>query len=922
MPLTSGARLGPYEVTGELGVGGMGEVYRARDTKLKRDVALKVLPELLAGDPDRLARFRREAQVLASLNHPNIAAIHGFEDSGQTHALVMELVEGPTLADLITSTPLQLSPALAIARQLIDALEAAHDSGIVHRDLKPANVKVRDDGTVKVLDFGLAKALDPTDPSSAASVSNSPTLTARATQMGMILGTAAYMAPEQARGRPVDRRADIWAFGVVLYEMLSGRRAFEGDDVSITLAAVLKEDVTWDALPADLPAPIRRLLRRCLEKDPKRRLGAISDARFELDEATSPSSADAAAPGAVRSRLTGKERVIWAALTLLALATAGLFAWWSASGDEPAPQAVVRFGVLPPDEGLYSGTPPRFSISPDGRFLAFAASARPGLPDQLWLRRLESLEVTPIAGTESGAGGLSPQSPFWSPDGQRLAFFLQSQEGASGDSMLRVVDLGGGGIQVVCDLPSNNAGGSWNAEGVMLVSSQGTKGIQRVPATGGVPMPVTTLDESRQETAHLFPQFLPDGRHFIYQVLTKDRSGWATFVGSIDSPERQMLVQSDHARFAAPNLLLYVMSENLMAQTMDMNTRQLTGEPLRIATGLGARAANGRAGFAVSGTGVLVYYSNADPEQGSGVPERQLTWVDRSGTPIGTVGTPTSAASIRLSPDTGRVAMTETVARPGTVSRTLWVADLGRNVKAPLTTATTTALSPAWSADGTRLLFASRIGEGSLTIAERAASGATAATTRYEEKGSHLIPLDESSDGDLIVFSKSQTLGQRRSLHFVSKQDGMKPRPYLTGEFDYAQASLSTDGKWLAYASNESGGYQVVVQPFPDASQGKSQISTNGGASPRWRRDGRELFYVDDEQRLMAVPIAINRTLEPGTPRPLFSLPARTTLSTFGGAYVYDAAPDGQRFLVSIPTRAAAAIPLTVTTNWTTLLKK
>src|SRR5688572_2187929 len=562
---------GPYQILDKLGEGGMGEVYRARDTTLNRDVALKVLPDSLAADPDRLARFRREAQVLASLNHPNIAHIHGFEQAGSgptaTFGIIMELVEGPTLADRIEQGPVPPADAWPIARQIADALEAAHDLGIVHRDLKPANIKVRDDGTVKVLDFGLAKALDPTDPASQASISNSPTLTARATQMGMILGTAAYMAPEQARGRAVDRRADIWAFGVVLYEMLSGRRAFEGEDISITLAGVLKEDVKWDALPADLPVSIRRLLRRCLEKDPRRRLAAISDARLELDEAISPSEAVPArvAPLGISRR----ERWMWASLAAVAVVIAALFAWPSAPAPDAAPP-VTRFGVLPPGDGAFSGNPPRFAISPDGQSLVFSATPEPGKPDQFWLRRLDSMEITPVPGTESGSSGLLPQSPFWSPNGRYLAFFVQTERvGREGESRLKTVDLQGGGVQTVCDLPSNNASGSWNADGIMLVSSQETKGIQRVPASGGVPAPVTALDASRNEVAHRFPQFLPDGRHFIFQVQTTDRKNWAFFVGSIDSPKGRMLVQSEYARFAAPDILLYVREANLFAQTMD-----------------------------------------------------------------------------------------------------------------------------------------------------------------------------------------------------------------------------------------------------------------------------------------------------------------------------------------------------------------
>jgi Tol biopolymer transport system component len=918
MSLTPGTRLGGYEIIAELGRGGMGEVYRARDAKLNRDVALKVLPDLLASDGDRLARFRREAQVLAALNHPNIAHIHGFEDSGPAHALVLELVEGPTLADRLAAGPIALGEAIPIARQIADALEAAHDQGIVHRDLKPANVKVREDGTVKVLDFGLAKALDPTDPASAASVSNSPTLTARATQLGLILGTAAYMAPEQARGRVVDRRADIWAFGVVLYETLSGQRAFEGDDVSITLASVLKEDVKWEALPADLPAAIRRLLRRCLEKDPKRRLSAIGDARLELDEPHVV--ADTATTNAAPARAIGKERWIWASVTGLAVVAAAAVGLGSSRTNEVSPP-LTRFSVAPVGEGGFMGPVPRFALSPDGQSLVFSATVQAGKAEQLWLRRLDSVDVRPIPGTQGAPGAEMPQSPFWSPDGRYLGFFVQTlPDGSTGDSRLRVVDLQGGAVQPWATLPSNNASGSWNSDGVILVSSQATNGVQRLPVGGGVPVQVTTLNEESGEIAHLFPQFLPDGRRFIFQARTKDRRNWATFVGSLDSGERTMVVHSDYARFAAPNILLYVRDDNLLAQRMDATTLALTGEAVQVAAGVSALATNGRAAFSVSNTGGLAHSANPNPDQISGTPSRQLTWFDRSGKALGTVGSPVSASRLRLSPDGKRVALLEFApSTPAVGIGALWVADLGRTVKAPLMPANILVTSPTWSADGTRLLFGSRADATRFSMTERASSGATPARLVHEQADENVVPLDESSDGAFVVFAAGK--GGLRSLQVLSRADG-KRTTYMSGPFDYAQASLSRDGKWLAYASNESSRYEIVVQPFPDPSKGKWPISTSGGTSPRWRGDGRELFYVDAEQRLMAVPITASRELA-GRPAPLFVLPTSAPRNIGGAAYLYDVTEDGLRFLVAVPTTTTSQVtPLTVTTNWMSLLKK
>ena len=906
MPLSPGAAVGPYEVTGTLGAGGMGEVYRARDTKLGRSVALKVLPDLFASDPERLARFTREAQVLASLNHPNIAAIYGLEGE----ALVMELVEGDDLSVLIARGPMPLADALLLARQIADAIEAAHEQGIIHRDLKPGNVKVRADGTVKVLDFGLAKALDANASSATSDSHNSPTLTARATQMGMIIGTAAYMAPEQARGKAVDRRADIWAFGAIVYEMLTGRRAFEGDDVSVTLASVIKEDPRWNALPGDLPPALTRLLRRCLEKDPKRRLSSIGDARLELEESVLPSSETAPA-AASRSGIGRLERAIWATGVGIAGIAAVLFALQATSSPETRPD-VARFGVLPPGEGRFSGAVPRFSISPDGRLLVFAASPQLGKPDQLWLRRTDSIDVTPVAGSESVPGAQMPQSPFWSPDSGHLAFFVQD---AARGSRLKVVNLQSGSTQYVCELPSNNPAGTWNRDGVILVSSQESKGIQRVPASGGIPVAVTTLDASRQEIAHLWPQFLPDGRHFIYQSQTADRREWAIFIGSLDSPDRRRLVQAEFARAAAPDLFLFVREETLFAQVLDAGTMTLTGEASVVATGVPSMSSNGRAGFSVSDTGVLVSSADTSDSRGASL---QLAWVDRNGKVLGSVGPPTSSLAVRLSPDGTRAALLEEAGdRASAPGRALWVADLERGVKAPLTTGRS-AVSPSWSADGLRVVFGSRTERGGFAIAEGAASGATAPRTIYEEAGHNIVPLDASADGQQVVFSRG--LAGMRTLHALSRSDG-KPSVYLANEFDHPQASLSYDGRWLAYTSNESGAYEIIVQSFPDPSKGKWPISTRGGSSPRWRRDGRELFYLDAEQRLIAVAVETAGGFVPGRSTPLFSVP----FQILGGAYTYDVARDGQKFLVSYPpgnSTVDSRVPLTVTTNWTSLLKK
>jgi serine/threonine protein kinase len=916
-----GQAIGSYQVISKLGSGGMGEVYRARDTKLSRDVAIKVLPEAFALDADRVARFTREAQVLASLNHPNIAGIYGIENS----AIVMELVDGQDLSEIISAgaeaPALHLSDAIAIARQIIDALEAAHEQGIIHRDLKPQNIKVREDGTVKVLDFGLAKALDVNASGATPDAMNSPTLTARATQMGMILGTAAYMSPEQARGRPVDKRTDVWAFGCVLFEMLSGRKAFDGEDITEMISAVMKTEPNWSAMPEDLPANIRTILTRCLVKDRKSRIPDISVVRYMLDETSSTSKMT---PAPAQASLTGVarwERAVWASLAIVAAAVAVWLALPSSSDPVDA-LTMARFEVSPPGEGRFIGTAPRMAISPDGRSLAFSASSKAAEADQLWIRRLDSMEVRPVPGTQSTPDANQPQSPFWSPDSRQLAFFVQTgleAGGLSRGSRLLTADMTGGAVRKICDLPANNASGTWNSEGVLLVSSQGTKGIQRVSANGGVPTQVTTLDSVTKEIAHLWPQFLPNGRHFLYQAQTDARGDWAIFAGAIDSADRHQVVKSDYARFAAPNLLLYVVGENLLARHMDMQTRTLTGDPVVLATGMVNLLGNGRSGFTVSDAGVLVYASN--PDQQSGMVNRRLTWLDRRGTPLGPVGPPVSAFNFRLSPDGNRVALIEVIGDRAT-GRQLWVADLERNVKAPLASSRQT-FSPAWSDDGQRLVFSSATDDGRVTIAERVASGATPMSTLHDETGPSvaLVPLDESNDGKLVVFTRANS--GVRSLYVLSKTDG-KVVPYLQDGFDHPQASLSRDGRWLAYTTNESSTYEVVVQPFPDPSKGKWPISTGGGANPRWRRDGRELFYVNTAAQLVAVPVTTHQGLVPGKPQPLFLLPGNLP-ATSTGAYGYDVSSDGQRILVSLGPggigNVSAAIPLTVVTNWTQLLK-
>jgi serine/threonine protein kinase len=585
MPLATGTRLGPYEILGALGAGGMGEVYRARDTKLNRDVALKILPRAFASDPDRLARFRREAQVLASLNHPHIAQIHGFEDSVATHALVMELVEGPTLADLIGSG-MAVREALAVARQIAEALEAAHERGIVHRDLKPANVKVRPDGTVKVLDFGLAKALGPEGTGAASDAMLSPTLTGRATQLGVILGTAAYMAPEQARGKTVDRRADMWAFGCVFFEMLTGRRTFGGDEISDVLAEVIKSEPDWAALPADTPPAIRRLLRRCLTKDPKDRQADASTARLDIDDALLPS--EMASPIGSPPRARRRDRMMWStALLVTAIAASVVTALYyrrALTAVQAPPEARLHIIVPPMPDNAF------FSISPDGRSVVFEAAAERGQGDQLWLRPLDQESAKALPGTESVFDAA------WSPDSGSLAFLANQK--------LKRIDLASLAVQTLADAATPR-GVSWGADGTILFAPGGNGPLYRISAAGGRPEPATALRSTR-EASHRDPRFLPDGRHFLVWVLGEAETR-GEYVGSLGSTDIRRLFDADGpADVAPPDHLLFVREGVLYAQRFDMRTLEPAGEPVPVAANVFASPTDGTA-VSASSAGPIAY---------------------------------------------------------------------------------------------------------------------------------------------------------------------------------------------------------------------------------------------------------------------------------------------------------------------------
>jgi eukaryotic-like serine/threonine-protein kinase len=903
LALASGTRLGVYEVTAQIGQGGMGQVYRARDTKLDRDVAIKILPEAFAHDADRLARFTREAQTLASLNHPHIAAIYGLEESGGVRALVMELVEGEDLSQRIARGAIPLDEALPIAKQIADALEAAHEQGIIHRDLKPANIKVRSDGTVKVLDFGLAKAMEPAAGSSP-SMSQSPTITTpAATRMGVIMGTAAYMSPEQAKGKVIDKRTDIWAFGCVLYEMVTGTRAFEGEEVSEVLARILERDPDFSALPSTTPPAIRRLLRRCLEKDRKRRLDSAADARLEIDEAlTAPAEHLVASTAQPRN-------VGWRSALGAALLTGGVLAIAATLYvRRPAPAPVItRLEISTPGTGY----PFQFALSPDGRRLVFVTGATG--PPQLAVRVLDQVGVQILAGTEGAS------YPFWAPDSRTIGF-------AAGGKLKRI-DLSGGGPQALADVPGFR-GGTWNDEGVIVFAPTPASGLglMRVSATGGTPVVVTHLATGQSFLQHSWPQFLPDGRRVLFFVgsnVAPTRRG--VYVASLDGGEPMRVVAAEtHARYAPPGYLLRVSQGVLVAQRFDAARATVSGDLVPVAQGVGQNDGNFLSAFSVSATGILAHRS------GVGASRRQLVWLDRTGKVLGVVGPPDEnfPSSPALAPDDRRVANGRIVQGNSDV----WLTDVAREVATKFTFDPATEVSPVWSPEGSRVVFRSlRNGPSDLFV--KPANGATDEQPLLVTP-QNKTPLDWSRDGRFLLYAnldpKTQSdLWVLPLAPSTGAADARKPFPVVQTAFDETQGQFSPDGHWLVYTSNESGREEIYVRPFPE-SGGKWQVSTAGGSQPRWRVDGKELFYVAADARLMAVPIRVTpdgRAVDAGTPVALFrtrlATGANITLSGWQSRALYAVARDG-RFLMNVNVDAGAAdvSPLTIVLNWDAGLKK
>ena len=876
--LQPGQSIGPYEVVGLIGQGGMGEVWQARDTKLDRDVALKVLPEAFTLDPDRLARFEREAKVLASLNHPNIGSIYGLEeaDGGKFRALVLELVEGPTLADRIKQGPIPLDEALPIATQIVEALEAAHEQGVIHRDLKPANVKVKADGVVKVLDFGLAKALDPEPGSGAAANSPTISLTAAATQMGMVIGTAAYMSPEQAKGKVADKRADIWAFGVVLLEMLTGHRVFSGETVSETLAAVMMKEPEWDRLPPDLPSKLDDLLCRCVQKDPRQRVRDIGDVRLAIEGGFETTASAPSEPVAV-PQLQVWQRPIPAVVAGLALLAVGGFAVWAllGSGTQPSPSPKRFTLTLPDSDRLPVAAGDMLALSPDSQTLVYVASRDGAI--QLFRRPIDQFEATLMPGTEGA------RDPFVSPDGQWVGF--------GADGALQKVALVGGPAQTLTALPTDLRGADWGADDMIVYGLMRSGPLMQVPAAGGDPTPLFTPDDGRFSW---FPQVLPDGDAVLFTLSAFGPDAGELHLLIRGTGEHRTLVPNAVAgRVLRTGHLVFLRSGALWAVPFDRERLDIVGNPAPVVEGVRVEG-GGAVQFALAGDGSLVYIPG-DAVSGT----RSLVWVDRAGGEEPLAVPARDYFTHSLSPDGTRAAVN---LLDDSGNRDVWVSELARGTLTRVTTHAAVDTRPLWHPDGQSVVFAS-FRDGPLALFRKAADGTGTAEplVTFDESVTFITPYDWSPDGArLFVDAVLPETGS--DVGMVSLDGPGTWEPLIQTAATEWSPALSPNGRWLAYTSNETGQQEVYVQRFPEL-DGRQVISVGGGASPNWSADGREIIYlrapVGPRDAVMRVTLDIDEGDPPslivGTPERLFDW---QYFGAPGGRRHYDVSPDGQRFLM------------------------
>jgi serine/threonine protein kinase len=833
-----------------------------------------------------MVRFEREAQVLASLNHPHIAHIHGMEESNGIRALVMELVEGQTLAERIAKGSVPLEEAVPLAKQTAEGLEYAHDRGIIHRDLKPANIKLTSDGQVKILDFGLAKALE--GEAGEVNISTSPTISTAATRAGVLLGTAAYMSPEQAKGKAVDRRADIWAFGCVLFEMLAGKAAFEGETITDTLAAVVRAEPEWTRLPKETPRRIRELLQRCLTKDSKQRLQAIGEARIALENAFADDRVSASATNSSRVRFFAGAAIFLSVATIVI----GI-AHWSRT---PEKARIVRSYIkaMPNSSFVVGAQQGGFAISPDGLRIAYVAQNADGKA-LLWVRSLDSLQAQALEGTNEAS------FPFWSPDSHSIGFFALGK--------LKKIESSGGPSFTICDAP-NPRGGSWNQDGVILFTPNLNVPLHRVSANGGAPVPVTTLDPAKGITSHRWPQFLPDGHHFLYVAGTpltpKENPTNAIMLGALDSKESKLLLHAHASAQYASGHILFLQQSTLMAQPFDVRRLDLTGEAFPIADPVQETELILRSMFSASENGPLVYL------EGTSSASRELIWLDRNGKKVGEIPGADDYMGPRISPDGKKVLYTVGLASGYDV----WSYEMALGLKTRLTFATSSgraSLGPLWSPDGQRIAYTATL-NGKFGFYQKPANGSGNEEVLLEENDSVKYPNDWSSDGKFLAFHQApQGINEIWMLSLTGER---KATPFLQFKFSSANSTFSPNGKWLAYSSTESGDQKVYVVPFPGLG-GKWQVSPGGGSYPRWRRDGKELFYLSADNKIVAAEVkADGANFAIGAVNPLFE--TRVCRTNFGG---FDVAADGQRFIICHePGQPNVAI--TLVENWDAELKK
>jgi len=892
--------LGPYRILSPLGAGGMGEVYRARDTRLDREVAIKVLPADFAKDADRLRRFEQEARATSSLNHPNILIVHDLGTHDGAPYIVSELLEGEELRAPLNHGALTLRKALDYAKQVASGLAAAHEKGIVHRDLKPENLFITTDGRVKILDFGLAKLKR--QPMRAAVDSEAPTALPPQTDPGTVMGTVGYMAPEQVEGKEADHRADIFALGVILYEMLTGRRAFEGTSAVAVMSAILRDEPEeLTAVNEKIPPQLERVVRRCLEKRPAQRFQSASDLGFALEALSTPSGSrleTATVLPAVTGgpRVRRRERWAWiiAAVSVVALLTALPFAIAYFWRDRAEVRAVRAF-ILPPEKSSFNFTGNNagpVAVSPDGRRLAFVATTAEG-KNLLWVRSLDALAAQALAGTEGAS------YPFWSPEGRFIGFFAQGK--------LKKIDAAGGPALTLCDAPQGR-GGTWNRNEVIVFAPNNTGMLYRVSASGGAPSAVTQLDEARGEVSHRWPCFLPDGEHFLYLgggLGLDEGEAAAIYVTSLESPGSKLLLQASSNVVYALEHLLFLREATLFAQPFDAKRLETVGDAFPIAEQVQDVSGFARGVFSVSEQGVLAY------QTGSAMGNSQLTWFDRNGQPRGVLGDLGRYNNLQLSPD-GKRAMVS-ITDPQTRRPDLWLIDVASGNRRRFTFDPAAERSVHWSPNGSRIVFNSNR-KNHFDIYQKAASGEGSEELLLESKLDK-YPSSFSPDGRLLLYFMADPK-TGLDLWVLPLGGGRQPFPFLQTEFNESGGQLSPDGHWIAYQSDESRRNEIYVAPFPGPS-GKRQVSTSGGSFAKWRGDGKELFYRAPNNKLMAAEInGQGATFEVGAVRPLFEI------RRGGQGSVYGVTADGQRFLVNTAVEQKSSAPITLVQNWTAGLKR